>query len=72
MNGYMLICRNTEGVHGQRKVGNPWPSRMGKALLLLLRGGSLVRLSLQVVQGDAVLFVAAINGAQVLMAGITL
>ena len=21
--GYMLICRNAEGVHGQRKVGNP-------------------------------------------------
>ena len=22
--GYMFICRNAEGVHGQRKVGNPW------------------------------------------------
>jgi len=22
--GYMLICRNAYGVHGQRKVGNPW------------------------------------------------
>jgi len=21
----MLICRNAEGVHGQRNVGNPWP-----------------------------------------------
>jgi len=21
--GFMLICRNAEGVHGQRKVGNP-------------------------------------------------
>jgi len=21
---YMLIFRNAEGVHGQRKVGNPW------------------------------------------------
>jgi len=21
--GYMLICQNAEGVHGQRKVGNP-------------------------------------------------
>ena len=21
--GYMLVCRNAEGVHGQRKVGNP-------------------------------------------------
>jgi len=20
----MLICPNAEGVHGQRKVGNPW------------------------------------------------
>jgi len=20
----MIICRNAEGVHGQRKVGNPW------------------------------------------------
>jgi len=22
--GYMLICQNTEGVHVQRKVGNPF------------------------------------------------
>jgi len=22
----MLICRIAEGVHGQRKVGNPWSS----------------------------------------------
>jgi len=22
--GCMLICRNAEGVHGQRKVGNCW------------------------------------------------
>jgi len=22
--GYMLICRIAEGVHGKRKVGNPW------------------------------------------------
>jgi len=22
--GYMLICRNAEGVHAQRKVKNPW------------------------------------------------
>ena len=22
--GYMLLCRNAKGVHGQRKVGNPW------------------------------------------------
>ena len=22
--GYILICRNTEGVHCKRKVGNPW------------------------------------------------
>jgi len=21
---YMLICRNAEEVHGQRRVGNPW------------------------------------------------
>jgi len=21
---YILICRNAEGVHGQRKVGNAW------------------------------------------------
>jgi len=26
LKGYMLICRNVEGVHGQRKVGNPWYS----------------------------------------------
>jgi len=24
MKGYMLICWNAEGVHGQRKVGHPW------------------------------------------------
>jgi len=23
LKGYMLICRNAEGVHGKRKVGNP-------------------------------------------------
>jgi len=22
--GYMLTSRNAEGVHGKRKVGNPW------------------------------------------------
>jgi len=26
LKGYMLIFRNAEGVHGKRKVGNPWPS----------------------------------------------
>jgi len=25
--GYMLICRNAVGAHGQRKAGNPFPSR---------------------------------------------
>ena len=25
--GYMLICQNAEGVHGQRKIGNPWCSQ---------------------------------------------
>jgi len=24
--GVMLIFRNAEGLHGQRKVGNPWSS----------------------------------------------
>jgi len=24
----MLICRNAEGVHGKRKVGNPWSKSM--------------------------------------------
>jgi len=24
LKGYMLICRNAKGVHGQRKVGNLW------------------------------------------------
>ena len=24
LKGYMLICRNAEGVHGKRTVGNPW------------------------------------------------
>jgi len=26
LKGYMLIVRNDEGLHGQRKVGNPWIS----------------------------------------------
>jgi len=26
----MLICRNTEGVHGQRKFGNPSPKGVVK------------------------------------------
>jgi len=29
LKGYMLIYRNAEGVHGQRKVGDPW-SRSNK------------------------------------------
>jgi len=24
LKGYMVICQNAEGVHGQRWVGNPW------------------------------------------------
>jgi len=28
LKGYMLICRNAEGVHGQRNVGNPWVRRL--------------------------------------------
>jgi len=24
LKGYMPICVNAEGVHGKRKVGNPW------------------------------------------------
>jgi len=24
----MYICRNAEGVHGKRKVGNPWAKHM--------------------------------------------
>ena len=24
LKGYILICRNAEGVHGKRKIGNPW------------------------------------------------
>jgi len=27
LQGYMLICRNAEGVHGKKKVGNPWFKR---------------------------------------------
>jgi len=27
LKGYMLICWNAEGVHGQRKVGNGWVSK---------------------------------------------
>jgi len=33
---YMLICRNAEGVHGKRKVGNPC-SRMSGAKCLSKR-----------------------------------
>ena len=25
LKGYMLLCRNAEGVHGQRNVGKPCP-----------------------------------------------
>ena len=28
LKGYMLICRNAEGVHGKGKVGNSWYKRM--------------------------------------------
>jgi len=28
---YMLISQTAEGVHGQRKVGNPWSSRKHQA-----------------------------------------
>jgi len=24
LKGYVLICQNAKGIHGQRKVGNPW------------------------------------------------
>jgi len=27
LKGYTLICRNAVGVHGKRKVGNPWSRR---------------------------------------------
>jgi len=27
----MLICRNADGVHGQRKVGNPWARALSSA-----------------------------------------
>jgi len=29
----MLICRNVEGVHGQKKVGNPCSSAMGRRVM---------------------------------------
>jgi len=30
LKGYMLICVNAEGVHGKRKVGNPWSKEWGR------------------------------------------
>jgi len=28
LKGHMVICRNAEEVHGQRKVGSPWARAM--------------------------------------------
>ena len=27
LKGYIRLCRNAEGVHGKRKVGNPWSNK---------------------------------------------
>jgi len=52
LKGYMLIYRNDEGVHGQRKVGNPcfrpckllWGHfKIGHSLLTCFRCGSFLR-----------------------------
>jgi len=32
--GYVLICRNAEGVHGHRKVGNPCANPLPQNLML--------------------------------------
>ena len=32
LKGYMLICRNAKGVHGKRKIGNPW--HMARGLII--------------------------------------
>jgi len=40
LKGYILICRHAEGVHGQRKVGNPCSrprAGLNKELNLALR-----------------------------------
>jgi len=29
LNGFIIMFRNAEGVHGLRKVGNPWSSGLG-------------------------------------------
>jgi len=31
LKGYMLTCRNAEGVHGKKKVGNPWSDATSRA-----------------------------------------
>ena len=32
LKGYMLICQNAKGVHGKRKIGNPW--HMARGLII--------------------------------------
>jgi len=44
LKGYMLISRNSEGVHGKKKVGNPWfqgriqPVRLGEGAISIIFG----------------------------------
>jgi len=35
LKGYMVICRNAEGIHGKRKVGNAWVKAFAKRILLM-------------------------------------
>jgi len=37
--GYILICLNAEGVHGKRKVGNPWSRATMKLTYNMLLSG---------------------------------
>jgi len=30
----MLICRNAEGVRGQRKYGNPWAKQTNHSMII--------------------------------------
>jgi len=39
----MLIYRNVEGVHGQRKVGNPCPKSFSRICDVLKKLGNCVR-----------------------------
>jgi len=43
LKGYILTCRNSEEVHGKRKVGNPCSGSLGPQVKQLASGLTLSR-----------------------------